>query len=72
MAGLRGFNRVPGRDARTRRNWNAQATAFEDRSLGFGLELDTAKLLAVALDDLGLPQESHITLLAVAPEFTAF
>ena len=48
MPGLRGSNRVPGGDARTRRNWNATAMSFDDRSLGFGLTLDINRLLSLA------------------------
>jgi hypothetical protein len=38
---------VPGADPRTRRNWNSNATAYSDRTLGDGLSLDTARLLAI-------------------------
>lgn len=49
MPGLRGSNRVPGGDARTRRNWNATAMSFDDRSLGDGLGLNINRLLTVDL-----------------------
>ena len=102
MPGIRGSNRVPGGDARTRRNWNSTATAYDSRSLGDGLGLNLTRLLSVELatnsgltfssgdllvllDPAGAniltlsaagllgtesARESHITLLAVAPEFT--
>lgn len=102
MPGIRGSNRVPGGDARTRRNWNSVATAYDSRSLGDGLGLNTTRLLTAVLASSGgltftaeeisvlldpnasniltlsaagllgteSARESHITLLAVAPEFT--
>lgn len=49
MPGARGYNRVPGADPRTRRNWNAQATRYNDRTLGNGLTLDANRLLTIDL-----------------------
>ncbi len=53
MPGLRGTNRVPGGTARLRRNFNAAATAFEDRSLGNGLTLDSLRLLTIQVATSG-------------------
>lgn len=53
MPGVRGQGRVPTLDdARTRRNWNANATNYAARSLGTGLRLDTSKLMTLDINGL--------------------
>lgn len=53
MPGYRGSNRVPGGDARTRRNWNSNATAYSTRTLGDGLTLATNRTLSVDISATG-------------------
>lgn len=50
MPGVRGQGRVPSLDdARTRRNWNASATAYASRSLGSGIGLDSNNRITLQL-----------------------